>query len=107
MSSLAFERELAEVGARNLLLRLELTADGHSASRDVILFAKPKHLELPDPRITVRIASIGNGDFVVTLLAEKPALWAWLEIPGRHLACSDQFVHLEPQHPVEIRVKPA
>ncbi len=107
MTSLAFEQELAEVGARNLLLWLELTAEGQPASRDLILFAKPKHLELLDPEMSVRTVSDENGDFVVTLQAEKPALWAWLEIPGRHLTCSDQFVHLEPRQAVEIRVTPA
>ena len=103
---LCFKDELDKVGARNILLWLELAAEKQPVSRNLVLFARPKHLELQDPRIIRRIASAGNGAFRVTLLASKPALWAWLEIPGLHLACTDQFISLEPGRAVEITATP-
>ncbi len=103
---LSFTREVQGTGGRNVLLWLELAAHGHPVSRNLVLFARPKHMELPDPRIARRIVTVKNGGFRVTLRAAKPALWTWLEIPGMHLTCSDQFMHLEPGRSVEIQVTP-
>ncbi len=103
--SLSFKNELKRIGP-GLLLWLELAAAGQSVSRNLVLFAKPKHLELPDPQVTRRITPAGDGSFRVIMQAAKPALWTWMEIPGTALSCSDQFMHLEPGRPVEIRVTP-
>ena len=93
-------------GARNLILFLDLLVDGESVSSNLVTFARPKHLELPDPEIAVTVAA-GEGDaFAVTLAAAKPALWAWLEVEGVEVRFSDSFVHLLPGRPVTIVITP-
>jgi beta-mannosidase len=103
---LCFKAELDKVGARNMLLWLELAAEKQPVSRNLVLFARPKHLELPDPQISTRIKAGKNGDYQVTLQSRKPALWAWLELPGKHLTCSDNFIHLQPGKAAHILAKP-
>jgi len=102
---LCFQRELDRTGARSLLLWLELSAEKQPASRNLVLFARPKHLELPDPRISCEVETAEDGGFLVTIQSRKPALWAWLEIPDAHLTCSDNFVNLEPGKPARMLVK--
>jgi beta-mannosidase len=104
--ALCFKQERERTGARNMLLWLELLAENKLASRNLVLFARPKHLELLDPQISTRIKAGRNGDFLVTIRARKPALWAWLALPSMHLNCSDNFMHLEPGKAVRIVAKP-
>ena len=47
------------------------------------------------------------GEFAVTLRAEHPALWTWLELDGVDARFSDNFVHISPARPVTISVRPA
>ena len=98
--------QLAAHGARNLILFLDLLVDGESVSSNLVTFARPKHLELPDPGLTATVAAGAGPDFAVTLAAEKPALWAWLEVEGVEVRFSDSFVHLLPGRPVTITVTP-
>lgn len=117
---------LKKYGAPNLLLWLELGAGGAIISSNLVTFARPKHLELPEPEIgfslrpltereaagfqATRLAPGQPSDrrgFAVTLKAKKPALWAWLEIRGRDARYSDNFIHLAPGRPATIAVWPA
>jgi beta-mannosidase len=94
-------------GARGLLLWLSLEAAGEAPSRNLVLFARPKHLELEPPRITRRIAAAAQpGSFQVTLSARRPALWVWLELDGADAQISDNFFHLRPGAPVSVTITP-
>ncbi|MHB9134802.1 MAG: beta-mannosidase [Armatimonadota bacterium] len=98
---------LTDPGARNLLLWLELQADGQTVSSDLVLFARPKHLELADPGIQTTIREAEAGSFLVTLTAEQPALWTWLELTDADLRSTDNFLHLRPGVPVEVKITPS
>ena len=100
----SFDAELEQVGRGNALLWLDLTVDGRSASRQTLLFAKPKRLDLSDPHLTATAVAAGDG-YDVTLSAERPALWAWLDL-GADARYSDNFVDLAPGRAVTVHVVP-
>jgi beta-mannosidase len=93
-------------GARNSLLWLELAAEGEPTSTNLVLFARPKHLELGVPGIDVTVEEIG-GLLVATLTTLRPALWTWLELDGADARFSDNFLHLRPGKPVPVTITPA
>jgi beta-mannosidase len=91
-----------------VLVWLELEAAGQPVSRSLVLFARPKFLELDKkPGIAAKIARKAGGMFEVTLATRRPALWAWIEIGGVDARLSDNFVHLRPGVPLVITVQPA
>ncbi len=94
-AALDVQAQLAQHGPRDLLVWLALRVDGQVVSRNLALFARPKHLPLPDPDIRWQIAEVENGRYAITLTSDKPALWVWLEIPDG-LQLSDNFFHLYP-----------
>jgi len=98
--------ELAQYGARQLLLWLALEMDGVVVSSNLVTFARPKHLELAQPAIHHMVRANGDGSFDVTLAAEKPALWAWLGLRYLEARYSDAFFHLIPGQPTTVTVRP-
>ncbi len=75
----------------------------HIVSTNLALFARPKHLSLPDPEILCAIEEVENastehgrnGRYQITLSSDKPALWVWLETQDG-VQVSDNFFHLRP-----------
>lgn len=91
------EKVIAQTGERNLLVWLEFTPEAGEKVQSLVLFARPKHLELArEPGIEVAVRKTGEKTFRVTLSAKKPALWAWLELKDSPLKANDNFVHLRP-----------
>jgi beta-mannosidase len=107
VTTLELNEALQRHGTRNLLLWLELTVDGRRVSSNLVTFARPKHLELTDPGITAAVEPAGDGAFTVTLAAERPALWTWLELERDEARFSENFLHLRPGQPAVITVTPA
>ncbi|MFO7680936.1 MAG: glycoside hydrolase family 2 protein [Chloroflexota bacterium] len=107
VETLDLSAELQQVGARDLLLWLDLHVDGAVVSDNLVLFARPKHLELAEPEIGMEVAVGENGRYTVTLTAQKPALWAWLASNSADMRFSDNFIHLRPGEPRTITVTPA
>ncbi|MBZ0302815.1 MAG: glycoside hydrolase family 2 protein [Anaerolineae bacterium] len=103
IQTLDLSQPLAEHGARNLLLWVWLVQGDALVSSNFVSFVRPKHLELPDPQISLTVHDDEDG-VVVRLEAQRPALWAWITIPGVVARYSDNFVHLLPGQPVEIEV---
>lgn len=99
-------RHLEARGPRALLFWLALERGAAEVSSNLVLFARPKHLELGDPVLRVRSTPDDEG-FRVELSSVRPALWAWIELDGMDARCSDNFVHPRPGRPVLIRVVPA
>ncbi len=97
---------LAEHGPENLMLLAELHALGEVVSTNYAAFAKPKRIELQDPQIDAKIRSAGGDSWSITLSADKPALWTWLEVTGVDATLSDNFVHLGPGREIEIELTP-
>ncbi len=98
---------LARHGARRLLLWLRLTAGRQTLATNLILFARPKHLELNKPEIKIHVAAVNRRKFVVTLRARRPALWTWLELARAGARFSDNFFHLQPGRPLQITAAPS
>lgn len=147
---------LPERNAEDLLLYIALEKDGITISDDVIVFCRPKHLNLQRPNISWNWkelndsetenktdsaadavsgsnAASGSGsstssgsssgvaggsgsgagsgsdqgsDYrVLQLKTEKPALWTWINLPGKVNNHSDNFFHLVPGKPKEISIK--
>jgi beta-mannosidase len=100
------KRHLEERGPRDLLVWLGLERGGVEASSNLVLFARPKHLELRNPGIRARSTADDHG-YRVELSAAHPALWAWIELEDTDARCSDNYVNLRPGFPQVIRVEPA
>ncbi len=93
-------------GADNLMLWMDLTVRGRRVSSDLILCAKPKQLELLDPRITAKVKRLAEGVFEVILKAKRPALWTWVELKGVEGIFSDNFIHLPAGEERTILISP-
>jgi beta-mannosidase len=99
-------QELATAhGVENLLVWLRLDVDGKTESENLVTLAFPKDLKLANPKLKADVAA-ANDCFVVTLKAEKPALWSWLTLDNMDARYSDNFIHVTPDKPIEIKVKP-
>jgi beta-mannosidase len=94
------------LGKENALVWLELSLRGEIVSRNLVPFAKPKHMELSEPGIRAKVKLAGKGLFLVTMKAKRPALWAWLELGGIDAEYSDNFVNIQPGREVHILVRP-
>jgi len=92
-------------GSRNLLLWLELEVGGEMVSKNFVNFARPKHLNLVEPKIEVEFGEVDGGKYSVSLTTDSPALWTWLEVEGG-AGFSNNFVHLRPGVYETIIVEP-
>jgi beta-mannosidase len=106
IGTLALKRHLDDRGPRDLVVWLRLERGGMEVSSNLVLFARPKHLELRDPGIRTRATPEGDG-FLVELTTARPALWAWIELEDDDARCSDNFVSLCPGRAKTVRVQPA
>lgn len=102
VETLKLAEHLKTHGKRGVMLWLELVVNGETVSTNFVSFARPKHLELEHPNVTVYVQPLGGGEYIVRLTAKKPALWAWLEVPGHDVRFSDNFFHLLPGKPVTL-----
>jgi beta-mannosidase len=107
LETLDLKPALAKHGPRDLLLWLELQQEGAVAATNLVLLARPKHLELRDPEITTGVSAAGDGRYQITLTSQKPALWVWLSLNEGDGRFSDNFFHLLPGLPVRITLTAA
>ena len=108
VETLKLKAQVDRHGARNLLTWLEFKAKGCPVSRNLVLLARPKHLDLDrKPGITADIKAGKGNRFTVTLRSKRPALWVWLELADGDARLSDNFVHLRPGGPATLVVTPA
>jgi beta-mannosidase len=106
VETLNLAAEIKQHGKNNVLVWLKLEIDGAIVSDNLVTFVYPRAFNLSDPQLTAGVAE-ANGAFTVTLTAEHPALWAWLELDGVDARCSGNFVHVTKGTPVTITVQPA
>ncbi|TVR60552.1 MAG: glycoside hydrolase family 2 protein [Spirochaetaceae bacterium] len=103
-ATVSFKDELSKIGNRRALVFFEFTPDDNTTvSRNVTFFARPKHIELENPELSITTRRAANG-VEVTVSAKKPALWVWLDAPGSRLQYSDRFFHVLPGEPVTVAV---
>ena len=107
VQTLNLMKVLRNTSSRDVMVWLELVVDGAVVSRNLVAFEKPKKLDLQDPEIATTVKKHKDGSFTVTLKAQKPALYAWLDVKGADARFSNNFVHLRPKQAVRIELKPA
>ncbi len=98
--------EIKEHTPRGLMLWLALDVDGDVLARNLVLFARPKHLALRDPEIETHVEAEGDG-VRVTLAARRPALWTTVAVDGADVWLSDNVFHLRPGEPRMITLRSA
>ena len=89
---------------RGALLWLAFDVDGETISENLVLLARPKHLDLRPPAFALAVAQVGDGEYDVTVDAQAPALWAWLTLCEHEGAFADNFFHVRPGEPRTIRL---
>jgi len=104
IATLDLSAYLATPGPRHILLNLEYLVDGKCVSSNLVHFARPKHLTLREPEISLRIEPQDAKRATVTLAVAKPALWAWLALDGVAIRASENYVHLMPGRTISIEV---
>lgn len=100
------EEHLDNYGKRELMLWLELKVGEEIVSRNFVSFARPKHLKLKDPEISVEILSQIEEGIHVQLTAANPALWTWLQVKDASVRFTDNFFHLVPGKPQRVVILP-
>jgi hypothetical protein len=66
--------------------------------------AMPKQLALLNPGLHADVKGAGT-DWSITIQAEHPALWTWVQVADPDARYSDNFVHIEPGVPARITVR--
>lgn len=95
-----------------VVLRCELLSGGETAAENLLYFASPKDLNLPDPRLKVAISEIPEGGgLIIELRTEKLAKDVYLSLPGCAGLFSDNYFDIPPGGKAAVvcrtRVKPA
>ena len=62
-------------------------------------------VKLVNPGLTTIVKETSDG-FSVTIKAEKPALWAWLNLENADANYSDNFFHVMPEETRTILIRP-
>lgn len=107
VATLDLAKVVAQVGQRAVLVKLYLKNGSELLSENLVTLARPKHLELRDPKLKVTAKPVAGGAFDVTVKAAAPALWTWLELKGADATYSDNFLHLLRGESATVRVTPA
>jgi beta-mannosidase len=105
VKTLQLEDQIQKFGESGLLAWLKLEVDGKIVSENMVSFALPKQLKLANPGLTTIVKETSDG-FSVTIKAEKPALWAWLNLENADANYSDNFFHVMPEETRTILIRP-
>jgi beta-mannosidase len=98
---------LAQRSARDVLVWLELSDGDGLVSENLVMFARPKHLDLSQsPGVTARVQKRASSTFLVTLTCSAAALWTWFDLSECDFRAQDNFVHLRPGSSRTIVVRP-
>ena len=106
VETLKLADEIAKHSKHNVLVWLKLEVGAATVSENLVTFAYPRAFDLADPKLAAAVTE-DSGAFTVTLTAEHPALWTWLELDGVDARCSANFFHVTKGAPVSITVQPA
>jgi len=106
---IAVKRPLKERGPREILVWLALAVDGKIVSRNLVHFARPKHLELRHPRLLAMVKTVEgeSREFDITVTCKAPALWSWLDLECVEGRFSENYFHVSPHEPRTVRLSTA
>ncbi len=95
-------------GDRDLMVWAWVTdrATGEELSRTMATFARPKHLLLRQPHIQHKLTQCDDGQWTIELTTDVPAPWTRLGLAGADAIFSDNFVHLCPNLPTTVTMRP-
>jgi beta-mannosidase len=103
---LVVAKEREKYGDRDLILWLSLVVNGEAVSSNTVTFAKPKQMDLVDPRIVARMTTERDGSVLLRLHARHPAFYVWLELEGMDARFSDNFFDLGANAKTEVIIRP-
>ncbi len=107
VKTLKLQSLIEKQSANDLIVWLELETAGEPTQRNMVLFARPKHLELNEkPGGQAVIKANEDGSFELALSSKYPALWTWLELQGSDASFSNNFFHLRPGVSETVTVRP-
>ena len=99
------KKEIKKHGIRDLLLEISFESfSGEISSHNLVLFARPKHMNFQEPCFNFNVEKIDKGHFRVNLKAQKPVLWVWAESEWENTKYSDRFFHMISQREVDFDV---
>lgn len=91
-------KALKEHEPHEILVWLSLREGDEVLSRNLVLFARPKHMDLEAPKLTVRLGKPLKDDdgpgYSVTVKTRRPALYVWLECADPDAWFEDNYFHL-------------
>lgn len=79
--------------------------DEEEQSRNCATFARPRHLAFSRPSLACTAVPDGQGQVCLRLETDRPALWTRIDIALSDCRCTDNFVHLHPRRPLDVRVQ--
>ena len=90
------EQILTERKPYEVIAWLELEHEGEIVSDNMVLLARPKHIELPQSGIETKTFRKSAGCFDVTLSSDSAVLWCSLEVEDTDAKYSDNFFSIAP-----------
>lgn len=72
--------ELSKFSERDLLVKLRVFEGGELTTENLVTFARPKHLALRRPALTIERVEETGEETVFAISTDRPALWVWLEV---------------------------
>jgi beta-mannosidase len=105
LKHLNLQEYVEQIGQENILIWLTLYIGKKIISENLLLLTRPRYLPLVEPLIAVHIDPRSEQEFVITLSAERPSLYTWMELDGAHF--SDNFIHLPARRAYEFKLKSA
>jgi len=106
VNTLDLHQTIQTRGSNGVLTWLKLIVSGRTVSESLVSFVAPKELALADPKLQTTVDKERDG-FQVTIKAEKPALWVWLELGEMDARFSDNFMHVTAETPARVLVRPS
>lgn len=91
------------VGPRDIIVWAALEVDGVVVSRNHATFAKPKHLDLRDPQLSIEWIDHAEEP-TLRIGSRHPALYVWLELEGIDARFSNNFFDLQGGEKMEVTV---
>lgn len=108
VATLRLKKYFEKFQTYNIMAFVELYKDDELISANFASFEKPKYMELEKNALKMDVkesASAAVDGWDVTITAEKPALWCWLEVQNTPAIFSDNFVCLRAGQSYTITVK--
>ncbi len=97
---------MKQAGPEELLVWLEAGEKGTVLSSNLVMFDRPKRMDLVDPELSVKLKREPTRQFVAQVSSGSAALWCWLQPPANIQASfSDNFFHVRKGAPKNVVIE--